>query len=114
MMLYRPECIALDVKKNLLSPEMFFSELNRRLYTFITQKQAEGGFDFGLLSESFSQEEISKAVEMVSRRRALSNNSEDTFVTFAEELKKESERIRSKSENEDITAVIQRLRNDNK
>jgi len=114
MMLLRKEYIALDEKKALLSPEMFFSELNRRIYCRIKELHMAGGFDFGLLAESFSQEEISKASEMLAKRRALSNNSEEAFLSFAEELKKESERIRSRSGDEDISSVIARLRKDNK
>lgn len=114
LMLYRNEYIKLDRDKGLLSPEMFYSDLNRRLYVRIHRLYEDGGFEFAMLSEGFTLEEISKAEGMVAKRRALSNNSEEAFLSAVAELEKESEKIRQKAEGADLESVIARRRNENK
>lgn len=113
LMLYRPEYIQLSADKGLLKADMFFSELNRRLYTKICECHEAGGFDFGMLSEGFSQEEISKAEEMVARRRKLSDNGTQAFLDSVAALAKESEKIKNRGENTDIFSVIERRRKEN-
>jgi DNA primase len=113
LMLYRPEYIQLSADKGLLEADMFFSELNRRLYTKICECHEAGGFDFGMLSEGFSQEEISKAAEMVARRRKLSDNGTQAFLDSVAALAKESEKIKNRGENTDIFSVIERRRKEN-
>jgi len=113
-MLYRPEYIQLDADKSLLDPEMFFSELNRRLYLKIRECYDSGGFEFGMLSEGFSQEEISKASEMIAKRRALSNNGEAAFLESVEALAMEAEKIKNRGSDADIESVIERRRKENK
>ncbi len=114
LLLYRHEYIKLDCERSLLNPEMFFSELNRRFYVKIRELYESGGFEFGMLSDSFSQDEISKAVEMISKRRVLSNNSESAFLDAVSELKKESDKIRGRSSGEDIADVLARRRKEKK
>ncbi|MBE6587134.1 MAG: DNA primase [Ruminococcaceae bacterium] len=114
LMLYRPEYIQLDADKSLLDPEMFFSELNRRLYLKIRECYDSGGFEFGMLSEGFSQEEISKASEMIAKRRALSNNGEAAFLESVEALAMEAEKIKNRGSDADIESVIERRRKENK
>ncbi|MBQ4066786.1 MAG: DNA primase, partial [Clostridia bacterium] len=110
LMLYRPEYIKTDAEKNLLCAEDFYSELNRRIYIKIRECYDSGGFDFGMLSGFFSQEEISKATEMVSKRKMLSNNSQQAFEEAAAALRDEAERIRAKNSGDDIDSVIARRR----
>ncbi|MBE6713715.1 MAG: DNA primase [Ruminococcaceae bacterium] len=114
LMLYRGELVDTDREKELLSPEMFFSELNRRLYVKIKECHEAGGFDFAMLGESFSPEEISKAEQMVAKRRELTNNSESAFLDAAAALKAEAEKIRQREEGWDISSLLERRRNENK
>ena len=114
LLLYRPEYIDLCVKKELLSPDSFFSDLNRRLFVKIVDCYNSGGFDFGMLSDGFSPEEISKAEIMLGKRRVLTNNSEEAFLSAVSELKKESEKIKGRETGEDITTVLMRRRKENK
>ena len=110
LLLYRPEYIKLDADKGLLSPEMFFSELNRRFYVRIRELYREGGFEFGMLADGFSQEELSRAEQMVAKRRVLSNNSEEAFLSAVEELSRESEKIKNKDTDGDIASILERRR----
>ncbi len=114
LMLYHTEYIDLSVEKELLSEDMFFSELNRRLYQKIIQCYEGGGFDFGMLSDSFSVEEIAKFEEMIRKRRDLTNNGEGAFLEAVLELKKEAEKIKGRSTGEDIMSLINRRRGENK
>ena len=114
LMFYRPEYVELTVKKELLNADCFYSELNKRLFAKITDCHKNTGFDFCMLSESFTADEISKAEKMLTKRRMLSNNSEETFLAAVEELKKEAARIKGREQGEDIAEVLLRRRNENK
>lgn len=114
MMLYRPEFIKLDREKEILSPDSFYSELNRRLYTKMCEMHESGGFEFGLLAEYFSVEEIGAFENMIKKRRDLSNNSEQAFLETAAELNREAQRIKGKAEGEDLSQLIARRRQENK
>ncbi len=110
MMLYRPELIKLCEQKELLSPDCFYSELNRRLYNTIVSLEEAGGFEFGLLAESFKIEEIAAFENMIKKRRDLSNNSEQAFLETVAELKREAARIKGKTEGEDLSELLARRR----
>lgn len=114
LMLYRNEYIKLASDKKLLSKEMFFSELNRRIYQKIMELYESGGFDFGMLANFFKEEEVSKAEEMVAKRRVLSNNSEGAFLDAVSQLEKESRKIKGRENGEDIASMIARRRKENK
>lgn len=114
LMLYHTEYIGLSAEKGLLSEDMFFSELNRRLYQKIMQCHEAGGFDFGMLSDNFTVEEIAKFEEMIKKRRDLTNNGESAFFEAVSELKKEAEKIKGRSTGEDIMSLINRRRSENK
>ena len=114
LMLYHTEYIGFSLERQLLSEDMFFSELNRRLYNKIIQCYAEGGFDFAMLSDGFSVEEIAKFEEMIRKRRDLTNNGEQAFLEAVSELKKEAGRIKGRDSGEDIASIINRRRSENK
>lgn len=111
MMMLHSEYIKLDREKGLLEPDMFFSQLNRRLYEKI--EQCGEAFDIGMLSEDFSQDEVSRAVKMAADRRSLTNNG-DVFLENARLLKKETERRFEKDGGGDISSLIDRLRKENR
>ena len=114
MLLYCPEHLKYSCENGVLSKEDFYSELNRRLFERICSLQSEGGFDIAMLSESFSQEEISKAAGMVEKRRVLSNNSKEAFLDAVAELKKEAEKIKNRGSQGDLEAFLESRRNENK
>ena len=74
------------------------------------EMQESGGFEFGLLAESFKIEEIGAFEAMIKKRRELSNNSEAAFLETVAELKRESERIKGRAEGEDLSDLIARRR----
>ena len=62
------------------SPEDFPTELGRRLFTFIRDAREKGGFEFGQLSESFTPDEVSRAMKLMLAREKLTDNSPDVFA----------------------------------
>lgn len=111
MMMQYPEFIKLCCDKNLLCEEMFFSELNRRFYIKISEHPDD--FDFSMLSESFTQDEVSRAMKMITDRRKLTN-SKEVFLGSITDLKKKSERLKSKTATDDLSALIERRRQEKK
>ncbi len=112
MLLQYPEFIKLTAEKKLLEENMFFSALNKRLFSkIITLGES---FNFGMLSEDFTQDEVSLAMKMVADRRSLTN-SKDVFSDIVERLRTESEKIRLKeSGTEDLASLIARRRQESK
>lgn len=112
MLMQYPEFIKFSRDKGLLQEDMFFSKLNRRLFSKISD--CGEGFNLGVLSEEFTQDEVSLAVKMIADRRDLTN-SNDVFTDTARRLKAEAEKLRAKeSGSEDIAALIARRRQESK
>ena len=106
MLLLHKEYIAFSKDKSILSPEMFTSELNRRLYEKIT---GTPDFDFGMLSEDFTQDEVSRAAKMMSDRKGLSN-SKEVFTDCAVKLREMTEKLKEKQDGADLRDIIERRR----
>ena len=74
----------------------------------------DGIFEFAMLSEFFSMDEISEIEKMADSRRKISSNGENVFLEAAKELKTEAERIRRKESGEtDLRALINSKKNKN-
>ena len=114
MMLLRKEYVSFKVDGAPLTEADFTTELNRRLFSFISEAEASGGFNDGMLNESFSQEEVSRATEYKTKRLGL-DNSPEIFAVNARALRDESEKERKKaSGDDDIMSVISRRRQNGK
>lgn len=87
MLLLHPEYMSREVDGHALASEDFATELGRRLF----ERAVEAGrhFSLGVLGESFSLDEVSRASEMLASRGELSDNSEVTFDIMVRSLRKE-------------------------
>lgn len=115
MMLLMREYVKAKVGGRQLIAEDFTTDYGRRLFKFILEAENNGGFDIGMLSESFNQDEVSRAVQLMTRRQQLGDNGANVFSENALLLMKESEMLRSNDGSaNDIISVINRKRSENK
>lgn len=116
LMLLRKEYITAEVDGEPVAVDDFSTDLGKRLFAFISESEANGGFDDGMLSGAFTQDEVSRAVKYKTDRMALDSNGADVFETNVRLLRKETEKERMKANGEDdILSVLNRKRqNENK
>ena len=72
-----------------LSGEDFFSEFHRRVFERITEMQRDDRYDFSLLGEYFTPDEMGRLQGLERKRRALTENGKQVFIGCVEALKKE-------------------------
>ena len=99
MMLCRNEFVKRGIER--LSPDDFYTKLNKRLFEFITTAYKNGGFDIGMLGQEFVSDEISRAVEYKDARERLNINTDAAFDEAAQFLKEETARQKKKDEGGD-------------
>ena len=92
MLVYEEYRSAIVSGKVGLSASDFFSEFHSRAFSKITELESDGGFDFSLLSEFFSIDEIGRLQGLISKRRELSENGMDVFRKCVDTLKEEKEK----------------------
>ena len=112
MMLAFPEYIEKISRENLLTEDDFFTNLNKRLFEKIMECQGAGGFDFAMLSQFFTQDEVSAAAGYAAARRRLSDNGDGVFLDAVRRLRQEAERIRERENctEDDLKRLIERRR----
>ncbi len=111
MMLCRAEFLSMGAEQ--LSPDDFYTSLNKRMFAFISEAHRNGGFDIGQLNEQFNSDEISRANEYMTDRARLNINTDKTFMEAVENLKIETARQKKKDEGgEDAFEFIARRRNE--
>ncbi len=98
------------VRESLLTPEDFFTDLGKRLYAAVEEGIKGDGFTMAALSESFTQDEVSRAHRMLAARMELPD-SEDIFLTYAKELRNE---VKSASSSLSLEELLAQKRNQNK
>jgi DNA primase len=105
ILLLRPEFMT-DVKRGRieLREEDFLTEFGKRV--FAAFMSFDGHFDIGLLSETFSQDEISRVVKMQVDRNKLTKNDLAVLQDHIRTLKSESEGVPSDDALDDIKNLI--------
>lgn len=91
MLLFEEYRSAVISKKVELSAEDFFSEFHRRVFESVCALESEGEYDFSLLGQFFSPEEMGRLEGLIQKRRALTENGLDVLRGCAETLKKEKQ-----------------------
>ena len=92
-----------------LSEEDFFSAFGKRVYATMMQlEHAEGGFDYSLLGEQFSPDEMGRLQSMLQRRRALAENGTAVLRASVQTLKEQKQKSDAR-ESGDAMASIQQL-----
>ncbi len=112
MMLAFPEYIEKVCRENLLTADDFYTGLNKKLFATITECHQTGGFDVAMLSQFFSQDEVSEAARYAAARRKLSDNGDAVFMDAVTKLREEAKRIREKTAGaeDDLATLIERRR----
>lgn len=110
MLLLYPE-YAVKIKKGAfnLSENDFFTSFGKKIFAKIIELTDETGkFEFGMLGEDFSPDEMGRITEMRIRRERLSVNSEDILEDSIKKLKNES----VSGGLSDIESILNRKRNE--
>ena len=108
LLAYHKEFIQSVIESGSPTAEDFFTSLNRRLFETILACHAAGGFDFAILSEYFTADEVSTAAEYMDSRRRLSDNSAAVFADAVGKLKAEAARIRARESGEmDLKSFVE-------
>lgn len=88
MIMTYPELLKNEPDGKALCEADFYTDLGKRLFTFICNAEKDNSFNIGLLSSEFTMDEVSRAVKMQTARRDLTND-KDTFVTYVLSLRHE-------------------------
>jgi replicative DNA helicase len=94
-----------------LKKEDFFSEFHKRVFEAIMQLTSSGEYDFSLLGQFFTAEEIGRLEGLVQKRRGLTENSRDMFLQCVQTLKKEKSLTDAGGTVDEIMLLINQKRN---
>ena len=89
MLLYDEYRDAIVGRKVELDSESFFSDFHRRVFEKIVELQKGDQFDFSLLGQFFTPDEMGRLQGLEQKRRALTENGKTVFVQCVEALKRE-------------------------
>lgn len=93
-----------------LSADSFGTDLGKRLFSFIGETSEIGEFDFGMLNESFTPEEVSRASAMLCERKKLADNGPSVFEESVRLLIAEKQRVDESAKGADPLDLIGRRR----
>ncbi len=110
LLLLRREYLTKAVDGKPLSADDFPTELGRRLFGVISEGEEAGGFDLGMLSETFTQEEVSRATRMLQERMKLSDNGIAVFEDVVQKLRAENEKNAKAADGDEFLYFIQKKR----
>ena len=91
-----------------LSRNDFFSEFHAKAFDAVIALENDGGFDFSLLGESLSPDEMGRLEGLIRKRRELSENGMDVFSKCVETLK--GERTKKEAEQGSLADLEELLR----
>ncbi|MBR5446681.1 MAG: DNA primase [Clostridia bacterium] len=110
MIFFKPEYAEAAVREGLLAPEDFFTDLGKRLYACVENGVKNDGFSMPMLSENFTQDEVSRAYRMQNQRTELPDSPE-IFRTYAAELRSE---VKTAASSLSLEELVAQKRNQNK
>lgn len=93
MVLLMKEYLTYAVDGKALSEDDFSSEYTKKLFSFVKYAEENGGFDIAMLSESFSEGEVSKASGLMAERMKLSDNNPAVFEDTVQSMRAERDRM---------------------
>jgi DNA primase len=93
-----------------LTEESFFSDFGKRVFGRIMQMEAEeGGFNYSLLGQDFSPDEMGRLQSMLQRRRALAENGTAVLRASVETLKQQKLQSDAKASGDAFASIKQLL-----
>lgn len=111
MLLYEEYREAVSKGRIKLEKQDFFSEFHGGVFERITQLQDSGEYDFSLLGQFFSPEEMGRLEGLIQKRRTLTENGTDMFLQCVETLKREKSLTDSGGGLDEIMLLINQKRN---
>ncbi|MBQ8746634.1 MAG: DNA primase [Clostridia bacterium] len=93
-----------------LTSDDFVTALGRRLFETVQACEADGGFDMGMLSESFTLDEVSRATYMRQSRENLSDNGPEVFDGTVRALREGNERAKQMDDADGVFDLIRKKR----
>ncbi len=96
-----------------LRAEELFSEFHARVFKQICELESSEQYDFSLLGQFFSPEEIGRLEGLMQKRRELSENGMDVFLQCVDTIKKER-RLSGEDTVDDIRLLLESKRMANK
>ena len=107
LMLEFPEHRAAVASKKLeLCADDFVTELGKRIFEAVCElENGESGFDYSLLGEKFSPDEMGRMQKMIRMRRELSENGREVLQSSIDRLRAESKKANAKSADDRIAAL---------
>ena len=111
MLIYDEYRAAVVSKKVELSASDFFSDFHARVFERAIELESGGGYDFSLMQEFFSVDEIGRLEGLMQKRRELTENGFDVFAGCVETLKNEkSESGEGQSSIDAIQSLLEKKR----
>ena len=101
-------------EENILTEEVFLTDLNRRIFSYLKEAYAQGNSRLSDLSEKFSSEEIGRISKMKIMRMQLSSSSDEVLDEAIASLKKSVMREEAKktSSMDDLKRILENKRKD--
>ena len=87
LLIFHPEHMKRTVEEGLISPDDFYTELNRRIFETLLECYYEGRELWGIMNERFSPDEVGRIKRMQLSRMNLSNNGDEVLVDLISCLK---------------------------
>ncbi len=109
MLIYDEFRTLVTAKKVDISKNDFFSEFHARVFEHICELEGNGEYDFSLLGQYFSPEEIGRLEGLMQKRRELSENGRDVFLQCVDTLKSEKG-LSGEDTIDDIRLLLERKR----
>ncbi len=109
MLLFEEFRSAVVAKKVELERSDFFSEFHAKVFSEICSLEEQGEYDFSLLPQMFSSEEMGRLEGLIQKRRELSENGLCVFVQCVETLKGEK-KLSGDDTIDDILLLLERKR----
>ena len=113
LILISPELIEPIRKENLLTPDMFQTEFNRRVFAAIMDSVGQDGvMEEGVLSRMFTPDEVGRIIGMKVRRVGLSHNGKEVLKECIARLEKSKTKGNNIEDIEDILHAKRRKTNE--
>ncbi len=112
LMLYPEHRKAVAIGQIAVTPEDFVTEFHRRAFTVMMTLEGEDGYDFALLGEYFTVEELNRLSHMEYMRRQMSDNGTSVLRSAVEALGEERERmaVNTAAPTDGIQMILERKR----
>ena len=109
LLIYEEHRSAIESGKVELCEDDFFTSLGKRMFREIMAlHSSEKGFDFSLLGESFTPDEMARMMKLRLRREELTQNGLDVLSTSADSLKKETRKVNDRDSGDAFAEIMRK------